>query len=352
MAGRIRIGEILLHAGVIDQHQLNAALGEQRRWGRPLGVTLVKMGLVDERDLVRALASQLSLPVASLEGKRIANDVLALVPAEMARQRMILPLFVKQSDRRTTLYLAMEDPGDLAALDDLAFRTGFQVKPVMMGPSELCEGIDRYYRDVPADSAAGPGDAAPRAGSPASDVAPRAGSSALGDPTPRAGSPAASDAAAGTAELERHFRGGDASPAPKSTRVPEPASPPAASPGSASLSASLSKPVATPVPPPVMASPAPPLAATNDVASTTKFDETSLASPPPREQREGQASAPVHPPVESLASYDARTRTILHVLTQLLIEKGVISREEIHDRVSALAAHDQALRERASIERD
>jgi len=447
MAGRIRIGEILVNAGVIDQHQLNAALGEQRRWGRPIGQTLVKMGLVEERDLVRALASQLSLPVASLDGKRIGPDVLALVPAEVAEQRMVLPLFVKKSGRRTTLYLAMEDPGDLAVLDDLAFRTGFQVKPVMMSPSELCEGIDRYYRDakdaLPAAGAApvlqtpaalrevalellqeetAPGAVqqtalealkpateapplevdAPTSGAPALEVDPPVSEApalevdppvseapaleidppvseapALEVDPPMSGAPAlevdpsVSEAAApgeaggGTDELVRHFMGGGAtfqetvaqlpvsesparetaehppvseSPTPETAAqspVSESAAPETAAPPSASETAA---------PPSAPESPAPVQPSDSDASAPVQpsFDESALASPPPRETADGVTAAPLHPPVESLASYDARTRTILHVLTQLLIEQGVISREDFHERVSALAAYDEA----------
>ena len=81
MSEKPRIGEILVRAGVIDEMQLSSALGEQSRWGRRLGVTLIKMGMVEEGHLVRALATQLDLPVASLAGKRIAQNVPAMTSA-------------------------------------------------------------------------------------------------------------------------------------------------------------------------------------------------------------------------------------------------------------------------------
>lgn len=146
MGKEIKIGEILVAAGVIDEKQLAAALGEQVRWGRRLGVTLIKMGMVEEIDFVRALAKQLDLPIASLAGKRISDDVIALVPLEVASEHSVIPLFVKQREGRTKqLYLGMEDPSDLAVLDDLSFRTGMEIIPVLVGPSEIGEGIDRYY---------------------------------------------------------------------------------------------------------------------------------------------------------------------------------------------------------------
>ncbi|MCZ6781893.1 MAG: hypothetical protein O7G30_01155, partial [Proteobacteria bacterium] len=145
MSQQPKLGDILLRAGVIDQFQLRSALGEQQRWGGRLGVTMIKLGFIEEKELVHALASQLGLPVAHLEGKRIERDVLALISVEVAERSMCLPLFVKEDAGKRTLYLGMEDPCDLSVLDDLRFRTGMQVKPVLMGPSELCEGIDRFY---------------------------------------------------------------------------------------------------------------------------------------------------------------------------------------------------------------
>jgi type IV pilus assembly protein PilB len=146
MAAQRKLGEILVEAGVIDQFQLRSALGEQQRWGGRLGITLIKLGFLDERDLVRALAGQLDLPVARLEGKRIQQEVLDLVPLEVAEQAMCLPLFVRDDAAgQRTLYLGMEDPCDLQVMDELRFRTGLVVKPVLMGPSEICEGIDRFY---------------------------------------------------------------------------------------------------------------------------------------------------------------------------------------------------------------
>ena len=144
-----KVGEILVAAGIIDERQLQAALVEQARWGRRLGVTLIKMGLVEEGHLIRALAKQLDLPVASLAGKRISPEVIAMVPARVASEHGVLPLFAKQEGANQLLYLGMEDPSNIEVLDDLAFRTGMEIHPVMVGPTELGEAIDRYYHHRP-----------------------------------------------------------------------------------------------------------------------------------------------------------------------------------------------------------
>ena len=110
MSGKPRVGEILVQAGVIDQMQLASALGEQSRWGRRLGVTLIKMGMVEEGHLVRALATQLDLPVASLSGKRITDDVIALVPMEVATEHGVIPLVVQ-----LTRAIELDQPSALEA---------------------------------------------------------------------------------------------------------------------------------------------------------------------------------------------------------------------------------------------
>ncbi len=143
---RPKVGEILVRAGLIDEMQLRAALGDQRSWGQPLGSTLVKMGVIEEGDLVRALAQQLELPLVDLEGKRVQAEVLELVPAEFAEKHQCVPLFVREPGGVRTLYLGMHDPCNVEVLDDLSFRIGMKVQPVLVAPSGLAEAIDRFYR--------------------------------------------------------------------------------------------------------------------------------------------------------------------------------------------------------------
>ena len=145
MPGRMRIGEILLQAGLIDRFQLESAVGHQKRWGGRLGAALVKLGFVSEDALVRALSRQLGFPAANLEGKRIAPEVLELIPAELAEKYGCIPLFVKREGGRSVLHLGLCDPGDLAAIDDLAFRTGMRIRPVLVAMTHLHDAISRAY---------------------------------------------------------------------------------------------------------------------------------------------------------------------------------------------------------------
>ncbi|MCG8587860.1 MAG: hypothetical protein MJE66_01070 [Proteobacteria bacterium] len=189
MSARPKLGDLLVAAGLIDPFQLKAALGEQKRWGKRLGVTLIKLGFATEDAIVRALARQLGLPVATLEGKKIHRDVLDLVPIELADKHMCLPLFLKEQGRSRLLFVAMEDPSDLAATDELAFHTGLEVKPVLMTPSEICQGIDRFYRGDEALSIEPEGDPLAEITAPAMEPEPSLPREPAPEPPPPAPAP-------------------------------------------------------------------------------------------------------------------------------------------------------------------
>ncbi len=157
MAARPKIGELLLAAGAIDQVQLGAALAEQRNFGRPLGTILVQMGSLDEETLLRTLARQLKLPVAWLRGKWVERDVLELVSAELALKHRVLPLSVTLEDTGKMLYLAIQDPSDLEALDAIRFQVGHNVSPVLAAASELDDALQRHYESGSVDGGGGDG---------------------------------------------------------------------------------------------------------------------------------------------------------------------------------------------------
>src|SRR5262245_3450988 len=145
MGKRLKLGEMLVAKDLITAAQLDAALGEQRRWGKRLGMTLVLMGFLEEETLIRTLAAQLKLPVARIRGKRVNAEVVELVPVELAEKHRCLPLFVKDQDGARELFLAMEDPSDLDAQGELGFRIGFRIRPVLVAPTELEDALQRHY---------------------------------------------------------------------------------------------------------------------------------------------------------------------------------------------------------------
>lgn len=143
VTSRIRIGDLLVRAGAISSTQLNAALSEQRRWGGRLGSILVKMQFVSEGLLVRALSKQLGVGVANLSQLAVPKMVRKRLDPEQLRAARVCPVTV-DSDART-LNLAMADPTDLRAMDEVRFRTGYRVVVQLGGEEEIERAIGRLY---------------------------------------------------------------------------------------------------------------------------------------------------------------------------------------------------------------
>lgn len=141
-----RLGEILLERGLIDVDQLNSALAHQRQWGMRLGTALVAKGFIAEGMLTRVLAESLGIPMVDLS--RIAVDAKALqaVPRRIAEQYDVFPISVReQAKGRRLLLLAMADPLNATAIDEIGFTTDTIVKPAIAQISSLEQAIRRYY---------------------------------------------------------------------------------------------------------------------------------------------------------------------------------------------------------------
>jgi type IV pilus assembly protein PilB len=144
IAARKRLGELLLEDGMVDHLQLETALGHQRKWGGKLGETLVHLRLVPEPAVVSALSRRFDCQVARLADLRRGPQLeaaLALVPAELARRHLVLPLEATAK----TLTLAMADPANVLAADEISARTGRRVVPRIAGAGEIGGAIDRFY---------------------------------------------------------------------------------------------------------------------------------------------------------------------------------------------------------------
>lgn len=141
---RKRLGEILLEAGVIDGTQLQAALGHQRRWGGRIGQALIDLKMATEEQIVDTLATKLGfqrVPVESVEFGPGLELALRLVPHEFAERNQLLPYAADTA----SLWVAMADPTNMGVIDELAFRTGRNVKLSIAGDRELARAIRRLY---------------------------------------------------------------------------------------------------------------------------------------------------------------------------------------------------------------
>ncbi len=143
---RKKLGEILIERGIIDQDQLNSALAYQRQWGHRLGVALVAKGFITEGMLVKVLGEVMSLPTADLATIEMDSDALRLVPFNTCENNDLIPIGLEQKGKSRTLIVAMSDPMNVAAIDEIEFTTGCKVRPVLAMISAINSAIRRYYR--------------------------------------------------------------------------------------------------------------------------------------------------------------------------------------------------------------
>lgn len=144
MPVRKRLGELLLEAGIVDENQLQAALGHQRKWGGRLGQALVDLKLVSEPQIVEALAKKLGYEVVRIGAVQPGpplDSALKLVPREFASRHNLLPYAAD----RSSVSVAMADPANIAIVDEIRFRTGRKVKIALAGDREIADAVRRHY---------------------------------------------------------------------------------------------------------------------------------------------------------------------------------------------------------------
>ena len=140
-----KLGEILICAKIIDQHQLESALSAQQKWGGKLGEILVNSGLCSEEMMVKALSRQLDVARAELDHiASVPDEVLSKIPLELSLALDALPLELR--DGNTLLVVAMSDPLNAAALDELAAKTHCRIHALLAGPHAIAQSRSRIYR--------------------------------------------------------------------------------------------------------------------------------------------------------------------------------------------------------------
>jgi len=137
----VRIGELLLKEKRITPDQLQEALNYQKANGGKLGFNLVKLGFVKDEEITALLSKQYGVPSINLAQFEIDPAVLKLIPAETAQKYQIIPL----SRSGATLTIAMTDPTNVFAMDDIKFMTGYNVEPVVASETAVGDSIVRYY---------------------------------------------------------------------------------------------------------------------------------------------------------------------------------------------------------------
>ena len=140
-----RLGELLVRENVITVGQLRKAQEEQRKAGGRLGSSLVKLGMIEESELTSFLSKQYGVPAINLNDFDIDQDVISLVPKEVAEKHCLVPF----NRSGSTISVAMGDPSNIFAVDDIKFITGYNVEVMVASEQAIRDSIERYYTRGP-----------------------------------------------------------------------------------------------------------------------------------------------------------------------------------------------------------
>ncbi|HEY8348859.1 MAG TPA: ATPase, T2SS/T4P/T4SS family, partial [Clostridia bacterium] len=149
MRERKRLGDILLEAGKISVAQLNRALDTQRKTRRRLGEVLVSEGLLTEEEIADVLAKQLSLERVDLENTFVEQDMARSIPKEVAQKYVAIPIYMRDDK----LVVAMSDPLNMFAIDDICFITQKKIQPAVATKNQIERAIEVYYSKQDTDKA-------------------------------------------------------------------------------------------------------------------------------------------------------------------------------------------------------
>src|SRR5450759_611216 len=149
----VRIGELLLKEKLITPEQLQQALTQQKSSGGKLGYNIATMGFVKDEQITALLSKQYGVPAINLAQFKIDLTIVKLVPTETARKYQIIPL----SRSGSTLTIAMTDPTNVFAMDDIKFMTGYTVEPVVASEVAINDAIEKYYPSGKGGGGAAPG---------------------------------------------------------------------------------------------------------------------------------------------------------------------------------------------------
>ena len=150
---KIRIGDVLVAAGAITEEQLQEGLAKQKETGRKLGNALVDLGFISNDMLITVLTTQLGIDYIELKGAKIEEKVIHMVPESMVTKYQAIPIEV-DPDNPNILKVAMADPMDIMAMDDIGLVTNLQVEPMLASEEGIKNAIDKYYGSAQAMEAA------------------------------------------------------------------------------------------------------------------------------------------------------------------------------------------------------
>ena len=153
MRKKIKLGDLLVAAGAITEDELMEALSKQKELNMKLGQTLVKMEYISQDILNATLQQQLGIEFISLVGVKLEDSILNLVPQNLVEKYRAIPIEFDEMNPNV-LRVAMSDPMDIIAIDDLAIATNYQIEPLLCNDDDIDRTIGRYFGDRDAQEAA------------------------------------------------------------------------------------------------------------------------------------------------------------------------------------------------------
>jgi type IV pilus assembly protein PilB len=138
---RKRLGELLLDAKQISERDLFQALTEQKKYGDKLGKAIVRLGLLSEKEIIDTVSRQLNIPIINMNEMEIPEDVVRLISADIAKTSLVIPVM----RRHNVLKLAMVDPLDIEAMDNVARIVKMEIEPIIVTEGDLKRALEKYY---------------------------------------------------------------------------------------------------------------------------------------------------------------------------------------------------------------
>ncbi len=143
MNNNMKLGDLLVYAGKITDEQLKESLNEQKKSYKRLGEVLVNKGFVTEKDIIEVLEFQLGIPHVDLEKYSIDPNIAKMIPENLARRYELIAL----DKKRDYLIVAMVDPLNIFAIDDIKISTGYEIQPVISDKKYIINAIEKYYKE-------------------------------------------------------------------------------------------------------------------------------------------------------------------------------------------------------------
>lgn len=148
MKEKMRLGDLLLEKKIVTENDIQMALEHLRVHGGKLGQALVTLQIITEDKLLAALRHHLNVPSVDLKAKEVPEEIINMMPGDLAKKYIAVPVKRDDSSGKRRLFVAMSDPLDLGAIEEMQFVTGFRITPVLCKESEILPAVEKYYGEI------------------------------------------------------------------------------------------------------------------------------------------------------------------------------------------------------------